>query len=65
MASVFIVCLFVCFFTVVRIGFEQTMYVAVENSSVEICAIILAPPTLGKQVVINLATTDDTAECEH
>ena len=52
------------FFAVVRIGFEKTMYVTLENSSVEVCAVVMAPPTLGRQVRVNLATTDDTATCK-
>ncbi len=47
----------------VRIGFESPEYQTVESDTdpVEVCAVVMEPPMLGRQVVVTISTMDGTA----
>ncbi len=46
---------------VVRLGFENSSYTVVEDSTVEVCVRISTPPTLGRPVTVTIGTIPDTA----
>ncbi len=48
-------------FAVARIGFEREVYVTREGATEEVCAILMAPPTLARTVVVNLQSYDGSA----
>lgn len=49
------------FTAVARIGFEREVYVTRENTTEEVCAVLIPLPTLGRQVVVTLQTRDGSA----
>ena len=51
------------FHTVVVVQFERPLYRINENNtrSTEVCAVVIEPPTLDKQVTFTIETEDGTA----
>ena len=50
----------------VTIGFEETSYETPEGVAVEVCVILMTPPsaTLDRDVVVTIASSDGTATCK-
>lgn len=49
-------------FAVPTIGFERPLYLTTENNSVEVCAVLMPPPSLNRSIVVILSTVDGTAK---
>lgn len=52
------------YYAVPIIGFERPVYIAMENNNnvTEVCAVLMAPPSLARELVVTLQSMDGTAQ---